>query len=247
MRLTTYPLLPLLAAQALWVAARAARLPEAQGPRSGRFGQGPPLRVLILGDSSAAGVGVASQNRALSGRLATRLAPRFAVDWTLQARSGATARSARRSLDALDPRVFDVAVIALGVNDTKNGVRVSRWRRDYAALLETLFTRFGVSLVCASGVPPLDRFPLLPRPLRDVLGRRALALDLELRGLARALGGVVHLPVGNALTPAGMAADGFHPGPAIYDEWARQVAGAIHLRSDALARSPAPLPGLRGR
>ncbi len=230
MRATDYPLIPLLAVQALWVAARAARLPEAAGPRQGRLGAGPPLRLLVLGDSSAAGVGVPSQDQALAGRLAARLSDRFRVDWALLARTGATARSARALLSAQPFGRFDVAVIALGVNDAKNGVSVARWRRDYASLLDTLAGRCGVSLVCASGVPPLDRFPLLPRPLRGVLGHRAARLDAALADLARKRGGVIHLPVGDALDPAGMAPDGFHPGPVIYDDWARRIAETVRSR-----------------
>ena len=230
MRPIDYPLIPLLAVQALWVAARAVRLPEAAGPRQGCLGSGPRLRLLVLGDSSAAGVGVPTQDQALAGRLAARLAGRFRVDWRLEARTGATARSAAASLAAQPPERFDVAVIALGVNDAKNGVSAGRWRRDYARLLDILQGRFGVSLVCASGVPPLDRFPLLARPLRGVLGHRAARLDAVLGDLARERGGILHLPVCDALDPAGMAPDGFHPGPAIHDEWARRIAGAILSR-----------------
>lgn len=231
MRLSDTLLIPLLVLQAAWVAARALRLPEAPGPRSGQTGDGAPLRLLVLGDSSAAGVGAANQDRALTGRLAAYLSPHHHVHWRLHARTGATARSARFSLDTLAPGPYDVAVLALGVNDTKNGVPAARWRRDYAALLDALTIRFGVTLCIASGVPPLDRFPLLPRPLRDVLGRRALQLDHELAGLAASRSGVIHLPVGDALDPAGMAEDGFHPGPAVYDAWALRVAQAILSRA----------------
>ena len=66
-------LFPLFALQALWVVARAERLPEPPGPRSGVGGDGPDLRLLILGDSSAAGVGAERQEDALSGQLAARL------------------------------------------------------------------------------------------------------------------------------------------------------------------------------
>lgn len=227
LRLADIPLIPLLMLQAAWVAARAARLPEAPGPRAGRAGDGPVLRLLVLGDSSAAGVGAASQDVALAGRLVACLAPHRDVRWVLHARTGATARSTLASLDTLAPGPHDAAVLALGVNDTKNGVSAARWRRDYAALLDALNQRFGVTLCVASGVPPLQRFPLLPRPLRDVLGRRAARLDHELAQLAAARPGVVHLPVGDALDPSGMAEDGFHPGPAVYDRWARGVAAAL--------------------
>ena len=59
---------PLLAAQAISTRRRAPALPEAAGPREGQVGQGPrALRVLVAGDSSAAGVGVAHQDDAFSG------------------------------------------------------------------------------------------------------------------------------------------------------------------------------------
>lgn len=45
------------------------RLPEAAGVRYGQVGRGPALRILLLGDSSAAGVGVSQQEQALAGQL----------------------------------------------------------------------------------------------------------------------------------------------------------------------------------
>ncbi|MGR3528415.1 MAG: SGNH/GDSL hydrolase family protein, partial [Sulfitobacter sp.] len=62
-------MLPILLAQGFRVRARALRLSEADGPRFGQVGDGPPLSILILGDSSAAGVGVGQQSQALSGQL----------------------------------------------------------------------------------------------------------------------------------------------------------------------------------
>ena len=50
---------PLLVAQAVATRRRAPTLPEAEGEREGRVGEGDRLALLIVGDSSAAGVGVA--------------------------------------------------------------------------------------------------------------------------------------------------------------------------------------------
>ena len=50
-------LTPALVAQAMRTRARLLRLPEAAGDRAGRCGEGPRLRLLTAGDSSAAGVG----------------------------------------------------------------------------------------------------------------------------------------------------------------------------------------------
>ena len=71
---------PLLITQALRVRRSAQSLPEPPGPRSGMLGSGPPLRLAIIGDSSAAGVGAASQKEALGGQLSGALAQQVTLD-----------------------------------------------------------------------------------------------------------------------------------------------------------------------
>lgn len=61
------------------------KLPEPEGPREGVTGMGPNLRLLIAGDSAAAGVGVNSQDHALCGQLVQQLSQRFTVTWQLKA------------------------------------------------------------------------------------------------------------------------------------------------------------------
>ena len=220
-------LLPVLVPQALWVKYRAARLCEAPGPRAGVMGQGPRLRVLVVGDSSAAGVGADTQEVALAGRLAAHLAERYTVSWVLNARCGATTTSLLARLRDMPADRFDVAVIALGVNDSKNGMTRARWRRNYAALIALLRHRFGVTSIIASGLPPLGEFPILPAPLRHILGARAQAFDADLREIARAQGDMQIVSLQFEMDASLMASDGFHPGPVIYDRWAARVAGVI--------------------
>ena len=88
-------LAPVLLWQGRQVRRNALRLPEAEGPREGVAGTGKVcLRVLIVGDSSAAGVGAKNQTQALAGRLSEALSQRLggAVVWQLIARSGDTTR-----------------------------------------------------------------------------------------------------------------------------------------------------------
>ncbi|MEZ5751528.1 MAG: SGNH/GDSL hydrolase family protein [Paracoccaceae bacterium] len=177
-------LAPVLAVQAVAVVRRALVLPEPEGPRAGRMGQGPELRLLIAGDSSAAGVGVDRQDMALSGQLVGALARNFTVDWELHATTGHTTARTLERLNALAPRRFDVAVTALGVNDVTRQVPVRRWAAQQAQVADVLRTRFGVRHHWRSGVPPLQMFPLLPRPLRDVLGAQARRFDAVLQSRA---------------------------------------------------------------
>ena len=85
---------PVLLIQGSWVRARTQRLPEADGPREGRCGTGPLLRMTALGDSIIAGVGVPSTAQALPARLAEALAARLGRDvwWDSKGRNGARTR-----------------------------------------------------------------------------------------------------------------------------------------------------------
>lgn len=227
--LRTLALSPLLAAQAAFVIARAERLPEPEGPRAGEAGQGPALRLLILGDSSAAGVGALHQSRALSGQLETRLAESCALTWRLEARTGATSASALATARALPERRFDVALVALGVNDVTRFVGARRFTDMRHALHEVLRRRFGVRRIVSSGLPPMGQFPLLPHPLRGVLGQKAAALDAALARLCAEDDALTYVPLDLPFEAHLMAGDGFHPSEAAYALWAGML--APHLRA----------------
>ena len=222
-------LAPILLPQLVWVRVRAARLPEAAGARAGQAGSGPGLRVLILGDSSAAGVGAQTQAQALSGRLVEDLARDHGVDWQVVARSGAVVPDALEMLEQVEGR-FDAAVICLGVNDAKNGRRLADFERDYTALLRVLSERYGVACFVCSGLPRMRFFPILPRPLRDVLGARAARFDRAIAEVSEAHPGARHLAMDFTDDVSLMASDGFHPGPEIYAMWAERAAGLIRGR-----------------
>lgn len=222
-------LLPLLVAQAVWVRRRALTLPEAAGPRSGAIGDGPPLRLLILGDSSAAGVGAVTQEDALSGQLAKRLSRNRQVIWQLEAQTGDTTKDALARLDRMRPAQFDLAVVALGVNDVTRAVPLEVWLRRQRRMIDVLQDRFGVTQICLSGLPPMGAFPLLPHPLRWVLGRQAERFDRHLRALADAADAVSVTPLVFDLSADHMAEDGYHPGPAVYAAWADMLIERIQL------------------
>ncbi|MCW9043337.1 MAG: SGNH/GDSL hydrolase family protein [Pseudopelagicola sp.] len=226
-RLLQLSLAPLLVAQALWVVARAERLPEPPGPRSGHIGHGKPLRLLILGDSSSAGVGAETQESALSGALARALAPHVSLDWHLEGETGATTKTSLAKLAALPDRPFDLALLIHGVNDTTRLTAPATFRSRQIALMEALTARHGVTRFILSGIPPMQHFPLLPQPLRGVLGRHAARLDAELARLASERAGVEHLPLALPFEPHLVARDGFHPSQAAYTLWAAMLSDPI--------------------
>lgn len=209
--------------------ATALRLPEAAGPRSG---EGSALRLLIVGDSSAAGVGAPHQNEALAGRLAQALATRLGqpVGWQLIATSGHRSEQALAAFAAADVARADVLVTALGVNDVVDQIAPARALAALDRIHALAVERAGVRLSVHCAAPPMQQFPLLPQPLRWFFGRQAARFNAA---LAAAVAGqparsVLQLPEAMQRNAAAlMAADGFHPGPPGYALWAEALADRI--------------------
>jgi lysophospholipase L1-like esterase len=226
-KLATLTLTPLLLAQALYVRATTERLPEPAGPRAGRNGRGPALKLLVCGDSAAAGVGVTTQQQALCGQLVAQLRTTFRVHWCVAATTGHTTADTIARLQASRGRRFDVAVVSQGVNDATTGTSPQRWREQLDELHAVLRQRYGVRQLLFAAVPPMHQFPALPRPLRQFMGRVSNRLDAELADWCTASTDRLRLPFAGGLDPAGMARDGFHPGAAIYAQVAEAAAAAI--------------------
>ncbi|MEM8599926.1 MAG: SGNH/GDSL hydrolase family protein [Bacteroidota bacterium] len=224
---------PVLLAQGKRVRRVALTLPEPPGDREGTIGSGPPLRLLVVGDSSAAGVGAETQDDALLGQTVGPLAERYTVQYRLVARTGATTAATLKKLRNTEPAAFDVALTALGVNDVTAGVALHDWLDQQQALAALLRTRFGVRHHVVSGLPPVHQFPALPQPLRWYLGSLARRFDTALRLWTDGEPGVRYVAIteGDAVPPDWaerlnelMASDGFHPGPQIYAHWGTEAA-----------------------
>mgnify|MGYP001156576059 CR=1 FL=1 len=216
-------------------------LPEPPGARAGTHGNGPPLRLLIVGDSAAAGVGALSQDQGLCGQLVAFLAPHFRVAWKLIAKTGATTNDTLRLLASAARESFDVVVTSLGVNDLTSGYPRWAWLRKQTELIRLLQDKFNVRLILLSGLPPMHLFPALPQPLRWYMGEGARHFNRGLHRLVLANDNchVFSVEVSrrmDELQAESFATDGFHPGPVFYTAWAEHLAEQIvkRWRADAL-------------
>lgn len=224
-----------LAPALLWQGRRlrrtALRLPEPEGERHGLVPGDPAhdtVRLLVIGDSSAAGVGVDHQREALAEPIAMALARRTgrSVAWQLAARSGLDTVQARQFLRTVPLQPADVIVSALGVNDVTSQTSPAQFVRQYKHLLRDVRHRTGARIGIVSGVPPLHQLPAAPQPLRWYLGQCARRLDQELEYFCEKEGRLRYLSLRWA-DPREMSADRFHPGPAQYARWAQMNAEAI--------------------
>lgn len=220
---------PLLLLQGRRVRKTALRLPEAAGPRAGaayRPEGAFPLRVLFVGDSSVAGVGVEHQDHALAAQACALLSENLGttVEWQIVAKSGVNTREALDLVAASELRPADLLVISLGTNDVTTQRSLVQFLGDYQALVDALTAKVGARAVIVTGIPPLHRSPALPQPLRWYIGRYARKLDAGLRHWALSDQARSFVSLQWAGVVAQLARDGFHPGEAQYSYWAGLVA-----------------------
>lgn len=223
-RLVALSLAPVLLRQAKTLRRTMPRLLEAEGARLGTVGTGPILRLLVTGDSAAAGVGAPHQSEALTGQLVSRLSEYFEVQWQLSARSGLTTSQITERLAAETVTPFDVAVVSAGVNDVLSRLKPGDWPVLLEGLVEVLRRHCSVRHIVFTPLPPMHQFPALPQPLRWFLGQRAKAFNRQLLTFAQARADCCVLALPFDFKPEMMASDGFHPGVPAYALWAEAVA-----------------------
>jgi lysophospholipase L1-like esterase len=221
---------PLLVAEAVYARATLPRLPEPGGEREGAVGRGPLLRLLVAGDSSAAGVGVESQELAFAAPLARLLAQgcRARVAWRLMARSGLTTAQTLDMLRDEQAPMADVAVVVTGVNDVVDQVPSMRAVAAREAIANWLRNSRGVAHVAFAPLPPVHQFAGLPQPLRWVAGADAERHNRALREWATTRADVSCVEVHVPLSRDNLASDGFHPGEPVYRHCVEAI--ALHIQ-----------------
>lgn len=218
---------PVLLVQGVYVKRRTPELPEPEGQRSGVVGDGPSLRVLIVGDSAAAGVGVKDQLEALSGQLQMVLSKQYCLHWQLIAKTGLNTKELIDELRSVDANEFDIAVTSLGVNDVTSGTSTQKFKQSQKDLYKVLVDRFSTQTIILTSVPPMHEFPALPQPLRWFLGRRAKALNSVLTELVESDAKLEFLGLRFPVDDEFFASDGFHPSKRAYKLWGNELADVI--------------------
>jgi len=222
-------LFPVIAAQGLWVRYRTEVLPPAGGASSGsvtELAAGDPLRLAVVGESTAAGCGADTHDEAFPGALARELATRTGrpVSWDVVGQYGATSRRIRHRLLPQLGENYDLAVLLAGANDVLGRRRPSDWADDLAAVVNDLAAR--AEQVVVVGLPPFAAFPSLPWPLSDYLAGEAAELDAVAAQVCADHSRTTWVSSTGVLQmgPNFFARDGFHPSSYGYGQWAEVVA-----------------------
>jgi lysophospholipase L1-like esterase len=230
-RLAALPTAPVLFAQGRRLKRDTPRLPDAATPWHGVTSGPDPLSLLVLGDSTAAGVGAATQDEALPGHLGRELAALTGrgVSWRAIGENGADAREfIERYLDEACASPADVIFLSIGANDALGLRSRGAFARDIRTILGRLREASPEADILVSSLPAFFRFELLPQPLKGNLSLHSRSLEEAARAVIAQTAGVHMSPPPPPYTDGFFASDLFHPSEQGYRDWARfAVADAV--------------------
>ena len=153
---------------------------------SGTFGDHdePRLGIALLGDSTVTSPGVEPLDASWPRQIAIRLSARYCVDLHSLAVGGAKTRDVlANQVDAAIALQPDIFIVSVGGNDALRGTPVTRFEREYDAIL-TRLTRCS-DYVAVSGVGDLGSIPRLPTIARAIARNRSRTFDRAIRRVVR--------------------------------------------------------------
>jgi lysophospholipase L1-like esterase len=224
-------LLPWLCVPALFVLgqrvrARTVRMVPPPGPLAGRIeGNGETLRLLVMGDSSAAGVGADHTSECLGPLIAANLnaATGQPVEWRMAGSNSAVATDLRDHVAPHLPHEYWTHILfAVGTNDAKNFVTARSFTKGFGGLIYALKAKFPDARIVWSPIIDMEKMPTLTPFLARMLNIRARLLNSVGADLCGERYAIAADPLPISI-PDGFAIDGFHANPKAYKIWADHV------------------------
>lgn len=225
------PFAPLLFLQGQITRWKVGLLPEAAEPE-GITGDGDGVsELLVIGESTVAGLGAETHEKGLAGQFANRLSERIhrPVSWVAVGRNGVTAR---RTIDELLPLVpdkaFEYILVGLGGNDVMKLSSPKKWRRDMLELLGILRQRQPDAVIFLSNCPMIKYSPIMPEPIKTILWELSQMHDANVKDFTADLDRIYYYPQPAEVTLEGFFADGIHPSEQGYSDWAAAMIRHFH-------------------
>jgi lysophospholipase L1-like esterase len=236
------PLLPLMYVQGKRIRQEVPKLPEAKEPQGSAGAEFPgALKMIAIGESTIAGIGVDRHGDGFNGSLANELAKKLQrrIDWRVYAKSGYTARKVRKILlPKIEEKEVDLIVIGLGGNDAFTLNRPQNWRQEIEKLIKDLQHRFPEASIFFTNMPPIKEFPAFTSTIKMVVGNLGEILGEELEKVVAGFQNVYFSSekiavdtwsdrYGQPGEGISYFSDGVHPSQYTYQVWARDMASFI--------------------
>lgn len=241
--LISLPLLPLMYLHGKRIKASIPQLPEAAGSEGEHHNnlKKPVLRLLFIGESTIAGVGVKTHEEGFTGTFAKEISSYFKapVQWKVYARSGYTAqRVDEKIIPKISEESADLIVIGIGGNDAFTLNRPSKWNAATRSLIQSLRSKFPAAIVVFCNMPPIKEFPAFTPLIKFTVGNLVEILGDELQQTVRSFPDVYYFEKKITLErwtskfqlkakKEDFFSDGIHPSKLTYQTWAKDVAQEV--------------------
>lgn len=198
-------------------------LPEAAEPCGETSSEGLPANLLVIGESTVAGLGARTHEFALGGQFAQSLSKKIdrPVAWKAVGRNGVTAR---RTIDELWPLVpdgaFDYVLLGIGGNDVMKLSSPKKWRRDMLELIGLVRARYPRAVIFITNCPMIGYSPILPHPIKGILWELSKMHNANIKEFTTDMERVFYYPQPVEVEWDGFWADGIHPSEQGYRDWA---------------------------
>lgn len=198
-------------------------LPEAAEPCGETSSEGLPANLLVIGESTVAGLGARTHEFALGGQFAQSLSKKIdrPVAWRAVGRNGVTAR---RTIDELWPLVpdgaFDYVLLGIGGNDVMKLSSPKKWRRDMLELIGLVRASYPRAIIFITNCPMIGYSPILPQPIKGILWELSKMHNANIKEFTTDMERVFYYPQPVEVEWDGFWADGIHPSEQGYRDWA---------------------------
>lgn len=243
-RILVAPLMPIVFFQGKRIRNNFPTLPEAKTPK-GVCGEhfAEELRVIGLGESTMAGVGIDLHDNALMGQFSNQLAQilQKRISWQVYAKSGLTAEQTRlQILPSIDEKQVDLFVVSLGGNDTFQLNSPKEWSEQIILLIEQLRVLFPETPILFTTMPPVHTFPAFTGSIQFVLGNLVKMHGRQLNKTIKSFEQVYFDPETIDLKSwlkklphhkkDDFYSDGVHPSSLTFKIWGKEMAELIYTQ-----------------
>ncbi len=240
--LMALPLLPFMYLDSKRIRSSVPKLPEAQCPEGLiDIGSSKTLTIIMLGESTVAGVGVKTHQQGFAGTFANEIATKLqtSVRWKVYAKSGYTAKQVKNLIvPKITESTADLIIIGLGGNDafTLNTPRI--WKKNVQHLIGQLQLMYPNTAIAFTNMPPIKEFPAFTKLIKFTIGNLVEIHGQELQNLTENQENIYYnsevITIKNwtkelnlANHPSDFFSDGVHPSKLTYQVWAKDFTNFI--------------------
>jgi lysophospholipase L1-like esterase len=194
--------------------------------------------LLVIGESTVAGVGVKRHEDGLTGGIGRRIheLTQREVKWLSIGGSGYTAKKVTDLLtEKIPERPFDYVAIALGGNETFELNSPLTWKRNLEQLILRIREKLPDATIVIANMPPVGSFTALPKTLQWYLGGLVNLHRKVIMDFPSSYDNLVYLsePINfdtwrqkadRNVPMKEFFSDGVHPSALTYQLWGEQIA-----------------------